>query len=40
MIASLLALAALGGYVFVMNRGGLDQARQSIKDLFDRFRKH
>lgn len=39
MVASLLALAALGGYVFVMNRGGLDQARQTIKDLFDRSRK-
>ena len=40
MIASLLALVALGGYVFVMNRGGLEQARQTIKDFFDRSRKH
>ena len=40
MIASLLALAALGGYVFVMNRGGLDQARQTIRELLDRTRKH
>ena len=33
------ALAVLGGYVFVMNRGGFDQAVASAKELIQRFRK-
>ena len=37
MIASVIALAALGGYVFVMNCGGVDQAVQAVQDFLRRF---
>ena len=38
-ILSLLSLAVLGGYVFVMNRGGPEQARAAIEDFLRRFRR-
>lgn len=38
-IASLIALAALGGYVFVMNQGGFAQAAQSVREWIDRIRR-
>ena len=38
-IASVIALAALGAYVFVMNLGGAEQAVQAIKDFFQRPRR-
>ncbi len=39
MIAAIVALVLLGAYVFVMNRGGFDQAIASFKELIRRFRK-
>lgn len=38
-VAAVLGLGSLGGYVFIMNRGGFDAVAGKLKDLASRFRK-
>ena len=39
LVASLLALAVLGAYVFIMNRGGFERAGETLRKFFRRGRK-